>query len=76
MPLFEYACSACGRGFEELVREGVEVRCPDCGSTEVEKCFSTFSAHAGGDASVPPPCRHDGPGCDLGKCGSGRCGLA
>ncbi|MCK4237066.1 MAG: zinc ribbon domain-containing protein, partial [Candidatus Krumholzibacteria bacterium] len=44
MPVFEYICSKCGSEFEELVRSPDEdVRCPDCGSREVEKLFSPFA---------------------------------
>jgi hypothetical protein len=40
----------------------------------VEKKPSVFAAHSqtGGEL---PPCHRGGPGCDLGKCGSGCCGM-
>jgi len=40
MPLYEYACKACGNGFELLVRHDTEVACPECGGAEVEKLLS------------------------------------
>jgi putative FmdB family regulatory protein len=44
MALFEFRCAKCGRRFEELVLSSLQrVACPDCGSDEVEKEFSTFS---------------------------------
>jgi putative FmdB family regulatory protein len=74
MPIYEYRCTQCDTLFEFLARGDSAPACPDCGATAVEKQFSTFAAHAGGGEGIPP-CRRDGPGCDLGKCGSGRCGL-
>ena len=53
MPLYEFACDACGKGFEELFRSMTERRrpkCPHCKSGNVHKVFSTFAA-AGGEAS-------------------------
>lgn len=48
MPLYEYRCSRCDRLFEELVVSGdQEVACPDCGSAELEREFSTFSSGGG-----------------------------
>ncbi|MDD3642267.1 MAG: zinc ribbon domain-containing protein [Candidatus Krumholzibacteria bacterium] len=48
MPLFEFRCRRCGRRFEELVLSPAQsVACPDCGSDEVEKEFSTFSSSGG-----------------------------
>jgi len=52
VPLYEFACDACGKGFEELFRSMTERRritCPHCHSRNVHKLFSTFAA-AGGDA--------------------------
>ena len=50
VPLFEFKCRGCGRGFEELVRNGDElkaVKCPHCSSTDVEKLFSLFGFNCG-----------------------------
>ena len=46
MPIYEFACSSCGHRFEELVGSHVgvdvaSVRCPECGSAEVERLLST-----------------------------------
>jgi putative FmdB family regulatory protein len=62
MPLYEFACNACGREFEELFRSRSERRrmaCPGCHSRDVRKRFSTF-ATAGGDRSKG---RGSGGGC-------------
>ncbi|MBN1484032.1 MAG: zinc ribbon domain-containing protein [Chloroflexia bacterium] len=46
MPIYEYRCPSCRGRFSKLVlRVGQpdEVRCPRCGSTEVERLISRFS---------------------------------
>jgi putative FmdB family regulatory protein len=41
MPIFEFACRACGHAFETLVRPGTDVpSCPSCKSAELEKLMS------------------------------------
>ena len=70
MPLYEFACNACGKEFEELFRSMTErrtMRCPGCASRDVRKRFSTF-ATAGGD---PSKGRDAGGGCAT--CASGSC---
>lgn len=54
MPLYEFRCRACRSRFERLVRVGreSEVRCPSCGSPEVQKLFSTFGIHGGDKPSA------------------------
>jgi putative FmdB family regulatory protein len=49
VPIYEFACKACGHRFEELVGSHVgldadDVRCPECGSAEVERQTSTSYA--------------------------------
>jgi putative FmdB family regulatory protein len=49
MPIFEYQCGSCGKEFELLVKRYDEgVKCPECGSAEVEKLFSPFAGSCGG----------------------------
>lgn len=44
MPIYEYICLKCKKEFEELVlNKEEEVRCPACGSKELEKKFSPFA---------------------------------
>ena len=44
MPLFEYLCQDCGRGFERIVpRHDSPADCPHCNSTRVEKQLSVFA---------------------------------
>jgi len=44
MPIYEYSCTKCGHQFEKLQKyAAVEtVECPNCGSIEVSKEFSSF----------------------------------
>lgn len=43
MPLFDYRCSACGAGFELLVRGDTVPACPQCGGTALEKALSRIA---------------------------------
>lgn len=46
MPILEYACHACGRHFDKLIRNisaPVETACPACGGTDVQRLMSTFA---------------------------------
>jgi putative FmdB family regulatory protein len=40
MPIYEYRCQQCGHSFELLLRDGSVARCPDCGSTSLDKLLS------------------------------------
>ena len=68
MPIYEYACSKCGREFEALVRAGSALDCPSCHSTQLEKKLSVFTAAASAKAApvAAGPCAScghpDGPG--------------
>jgi putative FmdB family regulatory protein len=81
VPLYEYACPACGANFEKLVRRfGEAVACPGCASTDVEKQLSVFAVAT---ASPSPPfagcgaaaCSPEAGGCGAGACGGGACPL-
>lgn len=72
MPLFEFQCAKCSRRFEELLRNGEDLRglkCPDCGSEHVERQLSTASI---GASSSPAPTEGFCPG--AGSCCGGSCG--
>ena len=45
MPIYEYQCDNCHRRVSILARSFSEssVTCPNCGSTELKRLFSTFS---------------------------------
>jgi putative FmdB family regulatory protein len=59
MPIYEYACRACDRVFEELVirrSDEAGLRCPSCQGREVEKVMSRPAAarNAEGPSSGGP----------------------
>lgn len=67
MPIFEFACQACGKVFEKLQLAGREdqVKCPVCDSEKVEKKISApFLPSSVGkpadSASCAAPAKSDG----------------
>ena len=73
VPIYEYVCMECESHFEELVRNGEAVGCPDCEATNVRKKFSVFAT--GGAAEQPTyggPPMPSGGGCCGGSCGCGH----
>ena len=48
MPIYEFACGACGTRFEELVRAGATAPCAECGSADVRRLYSPI-----GEGRVP-----------------------
>ena len=70
MPIYEYVCMECESHFEELVRNGEAVRCPDCEASNVRKQFSVFATH--GTAEQPASADRVGGGCCGGSCGCGH----
>jgi putative FmdB family regulatory protein len=75
MPIFEYECRDCSTSFELLVRSGTRIACPSCQSRRVLKKLSLFAAHTRKPEAALPACHTGGQGCNLGKCGSGFCGI-
>jgi putative FmdB family regulatory protein len=75
VPIFEYACEDCGNSFEVLVRSDSRVACPSCGSENARKKLSLFASVVKKDGAEAPSCHTGHHGCDLGKCGSGFCGV-
>jgi putative FmdB family regulatory protein len=70
MPIYEYVCMECESHFEELVRNGVDPDCPDCGASNVRRQLSVFAAH--GTAAQPSFGGGGGGGCCGGSCGCGH----
>jgi putative FmdB family regulatory protein len=71
MPIYEYVCMECESHFEELVRYGEQVCCPDCTASNVRRQFSVFAAH--GTAATPSFGETaSGGGCCGGSCGCGH----
>lgn len=59
MPIFEYKCKKCGHKMEFLEKTdaGGRHKCEQCGSSSLQKLFSTFastsSEKSGGSDSCP-----------------------
>jgi putative FmdB family regulatory protein len=78
MPIYEYVCMECESHFEELVRNGEAVSCPDCEASNVRKQLSVFATH--GTAEQPSSSSERsargamsaGGGCCGGSCGCGH----
>lgn len=75
MPIYEYKCTDCDIRFEALVLGSApEPDACDCGSSSIEKVYSTFSAQSGN--SVPDACPTPAEGrCDAPACMGGMCGV-
>ena len=71
MPIYEFHCGKCEQGSEILVRSSdwAGTKCPHCGSSKIEKKFSTFAASAAGHAA-PAAAKRKGGG---GHCCGGGC---
>jgi putative FmdB family regulatory protein len=54
MPLFEYACKACDKQFEVLIRAQETPECPACHGTDLQRRLSTFAARTAAGASASP----------------------
>ena len=68
MPIYEYVCADCNRGFEKYVRSWNEaVACPGCSGEQVEKQLSAFACGTAG----PDPCAAMEASCTSG--GDGSC---
>ena len=73
MPIYEYACRACGQTFEQLVPASpvaVGITCPGCASREVTRKLSVFGLKTSA-GFVTPGGGGGGGGCG---CGAGGCG--
>ena len=75
MPIYEYVCDDCDNRFETLVMGSApEPDACDCGSSSIERVYSTFSAQSG--SRVPDPCPTPAETrCDAHACMGGMCGM-
>ena len=73
MPIYEYFCKKCENKFETLVLDrDEEIRCVECGSTKIEKQFSSFGLKYNDStltASTSPSSNSPGCGCTPVSCG-------
>jgi putative FmdB family regulatory protein len=53
MPIYEFHCEKCGQDSEILVRSSdwSGTKCPHCGSSKLDKKFSTFASSNAGESS-------------------------
>jgi len=72
MPIYEYVCMECESHFEELVRNGEAVSCPDCEASNVRKQFSVFATHGTAEQPSFGGTMPSGGGCCGGSCGCGH----
>ncbi len=65
MPIYEYACTPCGKVFEELIlrrSDEDEIACPACKSDEVSRVMSRpAAARSGGVGAGFSPAPSCGP---------------
>lgn len=70
MPIYEYACLACGAHFEKLVYGQSKISCPTCESARVSRQLSVVGVRTGSafgsEGSAPAG---GGGGCCGGGCG-------
>jgi putative FmdB family regulatory protein len=70
MPLYAYACDACGHEFEQLTMAGTTADpvCPSCESPKVARGFGLPARPAAGRGLPATGCG-EGPPCALPTCG-------
>jgi putative FmdB family regulatory protein len=69
MPIYEYACLACGAEFEKLVQRPSAVVCVSCESERVSRRLSVVGVKTSGRMSDPSSAPMGGGGCCGGGCG-------
>jgi putative FmdB family regulatory protein len=76
MPIYEYHCSDCDSTFEELIlaKQSEAVKCSGCGSTGVQRKFSTFAAPTS-NGSPSQAQSFEGGSCGCGARPAGMCGM-
>ncbi len=78
MPVFEYRCGDCGTKYDHYhksLSNQEEVKCPECGSSNNKKLFSSFAPSVEASADFGGGCADGSCGLPTGGCASGMCGL-
>ncbi len=68
MPIYEYACKKCDHTFEQLVRGGDSVSCPECQADDIKQLFSIPARPQAETADLPMQCNTAGPSCGAPWC--------
>ncbi|HEV2693603.1 MAG TPA: zinc ribbon domain-containing protein [Verrucomicrobiae bacterium] len=65
MPIYEFHCEQCERDSEILVRSAdwKGTKCPHCGSSKLDKKFSTFASAGAAESSPAKKSGGGGHGC-------------
>lgn len=72
MPIFDYRCKECGEISEILLRsEDAEVRCPSCGSGDMERLVSASRTIKMGASSTDTTCCGKTERCEQPPCSTG-----
>ncbi len=78
MPIYEYECKACHKGFDHLAKSMSHaedaVACPTCGSKKTARKMSVFAVAGGGAATQAASGHVHSGGCGCGK-PRGSCGM-
>ncbi len=72
MPIYEYACRACGHEFETLVRGADTPSCDACGAEALDKKLSVFAAQKRDGGAEVAACGACGDPRGPGACAFGR----
>ena len=54
MPIFDFFCNRCKKGFERFVfsfKDAAGILCPNCGSKEIKKMLSEFNCASGSSSA-------------------------
>lgn len=72
MPIYEFHCEHCERDSEILVRSAgwQGTKCPHCGSSKLDKKFSTFASAGAGESAPAKKTGGGGHHCCGGGCHS------
>ncbi len=57
MPIYEYCCQKCNEPFDvfqSITTNGKDIKCPQCGSGDVQKKISSFSCCSTGGGGNSP----------------------
>lgn len=71
MPIYEFRCIKCDSNFELLIvksNEKVEMRCPECGSSDFERILSNTSYTMGTGAGSGTGVKSQTRTCPSGSC--------